>query len=192
MWRGNYSRIFSRHPVDIFAPSGIAGFTILYKRTNSGFHIRVVSAAGHAPDRGGGSGNIVSMLLRNRSRVSVPLINMAAPSRAGRGVLRSSTALVVCGVLSAGLLDGGLAAHAQQRWDGDGSSDWGTAGNWDGGGVPVSSSNVRIDASGSTFQPTIVDARTIRSLDMRSGTLSISGTAASLAVDSFLVAVPLM
>ncbi|MCG7504043.1 hypothetical protein L4923_03330 [Mesorhizobium sp. IRAMC:0171] len=100
-------------------------------------------------------------------------------------MLRSSTALVVCGVLSAGLLDGGLAAHAQQRWDGDGSSDWGTAGNWDGGGVPVSSSNVRIDASGSTFQPTIVDARTIRSLDMRSGTLSISGTAASLAVDSF-------
>ncbi|CAM5370816.1 hypothetical protein MAUB1S_06352 [Mycolicibacterium aubagnense] len=74
-----------------------------------------------------------------------------------------------------------MPAHAED-WDGSVSSSWTTFGNWN-GGVPGIFSNVDIDADGKANQPVIVDNQRIRSLDMQSGTLSITGAAASLEVN---------
>ncbi|MCW3805975.1 T9SS type A sorting domain-containing protein [Plebeiibacterium marinum] len=58
------------------------------------------------------------------------------------------------------------------EWDGDISSDWFTAGNWEGGVVPSAGSDVTIDA-GDTYEAEISGAASVNSLTITTGALTL-------------------
>ncbi len=100
----------------------------------------------------------------------------AAPRRA---TLSASTALIG-GVIAAMLVFQPLASEAQ-TWDGQTSTNWGTATNWDGDALPAAGGTVIVNNGLLAFQPLISggDAFTVAQTNISTGGLTISGTLTS-------------
>ena len=83
------------------------------------------------------------------------------------------------GAVIALLFTASPAMAAAPTWDGDTSVNWHDAGNWNTGLVPVAGDTVTI-ASGTTFAPTISDARSLATLTINSGATLTIAAAGSL------------
>lgn len=107
-----------------------------------------------------------------------------------------SALAIPCTILAA-LLGMGTAEAQTKTWTGATNGSWGTSGNWDPSGTPVSANPVVFDGTGTNLNTTTNGARTVQSLTYTSNqtstvtinatttqSLSLSGAGAVITVDA--------